>query len=408
MKRPDYLSKYIFDWAAFDIVLSGKSSLDTEYFIGKVQTREEGASFLKGYGFNPEDPVASAELFGNFQESLQFIRRYFLKEGNPNGLDLKIPNSLYMINDINDLFLMASKSNKIKEDRYWADIVLKIMHTVLHVDKDLRSKYFNVVQTQIFDRFYRFIHRDKDNNLYLGKKDSSYKIPLVNFETKDKKSRDSVIIKLLHKAEHVAEELFDRVGLRFITTTKFDALRVLRFLIEKNIIIPHNNKPSRAVDNLIDMKLFKKKYQSVLKLAIRNDLSEDRFLQALEREAEECIVDKVKINMNEHSAKAYNSIQFTCRQLIKYVNPFFKDFNSVREIAKNEDTDLAKKILSMDISLIAGEVRFFYPYEIQIVDQDSHVNNTIGLASHQEYKKVQLKSAMMRVFHHLLEYKNRN
>ena len=37
-------------------------------------------------------------------------------------------------------------------------------------------------------------------------------------------------------AENVAEELFDRVGVRFVTQNRFDTLRVIRFLLEKNIV----------------------------------------------------------------------------------------------------------------------------------------------------------------------------
>ena len=105
----------------------------------------------------------------------------------------------------------------------------------MHVDKDLRSNYFSVIQTQIFDQFYRYVSRDENKELSFTSKDGKEKILLVDFETKSKKSRDSVIIKLLHKAEHVAEELFDRVGVRIITQNKLDSLRVMKFLIQNNV-----------------------------------------------------------------------------------------------------------------------------------------------------------------------------
>ena len=50
-------------------------------------------------------------------------------------------------------------------------------------------------------------------------------------------------------------------------------------------------------------------------------------------------------------------------------------------------------------------MRFFYPYEVQITDIKSHQENTEGEASHEEYKKSQVNSAMMRLFKNLLEYK---
>ncbi|WP_127715175.1 TIGR04552 family protein [Halobacteriovorax sp. HLS] len=406
MVRPNYLSQYMFDWEILDVIVSGKSALDSKFFVGAIGDSTQVNKFLRGYGLDPNDPVSRAELFGNFQEALQFIRRYFLKEGNEEGLDLKIPNSLYMITDIGELFLMATgqKEGTLKEDELWAEIILKIMHTILHTDKDLRSNYFSAIQTQIFDKFYKFITRDADDNLYLCSDDE--KIKLVDFETKSKKTRESVIIKLLHKAENVAEELFDRIGVRFITETKFDALRVVNFLVKQNIVIPHNVKPSRSVNTLVNLNTLRDKYQNVVKMSLRNDLAEDRFVNAVEREISECSVIEEN-ERNSHSAKSYQAIQFTCRQLIKYKNPFLQEFHRLRKEAKaSGENDLAKKILNLDVSLIARDIRFFYPFEVQVVDEKSHKENTEGEASHAEYKKAQARSAMLRVFGELIKYKN--
>ncbi|MBT3583858.1 MAG: TIGR04552 family protein [Halobacteriovoraceae bacterium] len=409
MSRPDYLTKYLFDWELLDVVLGGQSSLDSKFFISQIFNENQVSDFLKGYGLDPGDPIGRAELFGNFQEALQFIKRYFLKEGNPDGLDLKIPSSIFMITDIGDLFLMAT-GNLIEcsdEDTLWAEIILKVMHTILHVDKDLRSNYFSVTQTQILDRYYKFIHRDGDKNLYLGAKGSDEAIPLIDFETKSKKSRESVIIKLLHKAENVAEELFDRIGIRLITNSRFDTLRVIKFLIENHIVIPHNLKPSRSSNTLINLEVFKEKHNDLIKMSLRNNLKEKRFLQAMERELIDCFPQVEENEENKHSLSSYRSIQFTCRQLIKYKNPFLQDFNDVRRVAKaeNDENQLAKKVLALDVSLISRDIRFFYPYEIQIVDQEAHAINTKGEASHGEYKKAQVRSAMRRVFGTLISYK---
>lgn len=409
MERPSYLQKYMFDWEIFDVVIGGKSALDTKNFLGPMSSIEQVNQFLKGYGLDPNDRVAKSELFGNFQEAMQFIRRYFLKEGNPDGLDLKVPNSLLMISDISQLFLMATDDNIVKkEDKLWAEVVLKVMHTIMHADKDLRSNYFSIVQTQIFDRFYKYVFRSDDDKLFIGVRGTEDRVPLVDFETKSKKTRESVIIKLLHKAENVAEELFDRVGVRFVTHTRFDSLRLIRFLLEKNIVIPHNNKPSRAINTMIDMPKFKEAHQTLLKMAIRNNLSEERFLSAMERAAAESQIIPAESERNKHTSKAYQSIQFTCRQLIEYKNPFLQEFNDLRRIAKNsnpEENELARRVLNMDISLVARDIRFFYPYEIQVVDQEAFKANSQGEASHQEYKRQQVRSAMKRVFKSIIEYK---
>ncbi len=409
MERPAYLSKYLLDWELLDVVVGGRSALDSKFFVGPMVNQEQVNRFLAGYGLEPEDPIIRAELFGNFQEALQFIKRYFLKEGNPEGLDLKIPNAIYMVTDIADLFVMATGgSDKPHEERLWAEIVLKVMHTILHTDKDLRSSYFSTIQQQIFDRFYKLIWRDENDNLFLGEKGSDNSVPLIDFVTKSKKSRESVIIKLLHKAENVAEELFDRVGVRIITKDRVDTLRAIRILIENNVVIPHNIKPSRSINTMIDLEKFKDIHQSLVRMALRNSLDEDDFKKAINKEIMECVKGSDDGERNQHSLSNYQAIQFTCRQLIKYKNPFLREFKGVRKMAAEigEDDPLAKKILNMDISLISRDVRFFYPFEVQIMDETANKVNTEGEASHVEYKKSQVKSAMKRVFWALLKYKN--
>ena len=90
------------------------------------------------------------------------------------------------------------------------------------------------------------------------------------------------------------------------------------------------------------------------------------------------------------------------------MSPFFQDFSKVRAFAKKNDpsNEITRRLLELDTSFIAKDVRFFYPYEVQITDKKSHETNTVGLASHSEYKKSQLRSAMLRLFKPLLDYKN--
>lgn len=407
MNRPQYLSNYLFEWELLEVVLSGKSALDSKFFIGPISTMEEVESFVQGYGIDIQDPVATAELFGNFQEAIQFIKKYFLKEGNPEGLDLQVPNAIYMVTDIRDLFLMATGNSKCTpEEALWAEVILKVMHTILHADKDLRSNYFPIIQTQIFDRFYKYVFRDDSNMLHLGEREG-FNIKILDFETKSKKTRDSVIIKLLHKAENVAEEVFDRIGIRIITENKFDILRILKFLIEKHIVIPHNNKPSRSMNTIFDIKSFKDKHSAIIKTALRSNLSEERFLEAMEAEMNHCSLNE-GTDRNNFTSKKYQSVQFTCRQLIKYKNPFLQEFRELRQLAKETEpsNSLSQKVLSMDMALIARDIRFFYPYEVQILDIASHRINTEGEASHLEYKKQQVQAAMKRVFDRLIKFKN--
>lgn len=406
--RPSYLSDYSFNWETFDVVCSGKSSLDATNYLTELSEKQQVADFLHGYGFNITDPVEGAELFGIFQESIQFIKRYFLVEGTPDGLDLRIPHYLYSITNISELFLAATGKSGQKlstEETLWAGIVLKVMHTILHTDKDLRYRYFSTIQQQIFDRFYKFVHRDEENKLFL-KGEGNNSIPLYDFQTKAKKTRDSIIIKLLHKTENVAEELFDRIGIRIVTYNKLDALRVIKFLHKNYVIMVNNIKPSRSQNTLVDLQFLRRRLYGLYKDAMRENYPEDVFYQNLNNLIENCPPGSSNQH-NTHTSDEYRAIHFTGRQLIKYRNPFMASFNEVRKLAlKDKGNPLSEALLHLDTSAISRDVRFFYPFEVQITDYDSHVKNTQGEASHDEYKKAQLRSAMKRIFRPILELKN--
>jgi uncharacterized protein (TIGR04562 family) len=298
---------------------------------------------------------------------------------------------------------MAQKISK--EESLWAGVVLKVMHTILHTDKDLRYRYFSTIQQQIFDRFYKFIHRDQENRLFL-KNDQGTMIPLYDFQTKAKKTRDSIVIKLLHKQENVAEELFDRIGMRIITYNKLDALRVIKFLHRNHVIMINNIKPSRSQNTLVDLTLLKRRIQRLYKEAIREKYKEEMFYQKLNALIEECVPANPEHD-NRHSFEEYRAIHFTGRQLIKYRNPFMASFNEVRKLAiRDKENPIAQALLNLDTSAISRDVRFFYPFEVQLTDYESHLKNTQGEASHDEYKRSQLKSAMKRIFRPILEIRN--
>src|SRR6185295_2659401 len=199
-------AKYDFGWEILDVIISGKSSIDSPNGF-QLMSQAEVTRFIESYGYDVDNPIERAELLGNFHEALNFVRKNFLQPENPDGLRLEIPRKIVELSDIRDLFLMSSfglagqnRDTAGQVLSQWACSILKIMHTIAHIDKDVRSSYFSDIQQQIFDRFYRVVHRTGDGHLFLGdKEDDPMRVDLDAFETKPKKSRDSIILKLLHK-----------------------------------------------------------------------------------------------------------------------------------------------------------------------------------------------------------------
>ena len=127
MRRPNFIDSYKFNWETIDIMASGTSSLDAKNYLTHFKTKEEAHRFLLGYGYDLSDPIQNAEMFGNFQEALQFIKKYFLKEGNPeDGLDIKVPNVFFSLTDVSELLLIATGNSCLLYTSDAADDSLRV------------------------------------------------------------------------------------------------------------------------------------------------------------------------------------------------------------------------------------------------------------------------------------------
>lgn len=406
MENVDWMNKkYDFHWDNLDVILGGKSLLDATYGLRgfPLNSREEASRFLSSYGFDYDNPIEQAEVLGNYREAIIFIRKTFLYPENPEGLRLDIPKSILELQDIRDLLMMATinpeeKNMKKKRNGDWACALLKVMHVIAHIDKDLRFVYFADVQKQILDRFYKYVHRtgNEDGSLFLaGTKDDPMRVNLVSFETKPNKGRDSVLLKLLHKPENVADEIFDRVGIRLTTTTKLEAFRAVKYLKDHMIVMPANIKANRSRNTLVDVGLLKDDLNFFFDKLKQGEMTDSEFEERLEASVQSPKVE----SENPHSSQYYRAIQFTCRQLIKLKNPLYKKVRDLKNFAKDQSLskELEDKIKALDLKYLKQEIRFFYPYEVQIVDQASKLENEKGRSAHSEYKKSQIKSAMIRV-----------
>ena len=393
-----------FRWDVLEIIVSGKSSIDSLHGFN-VYSPEDATRFLHSYGFDLDNPIEASECLGHFHEATNFIRKFFLQPENPEGLRLELPRKILEITDVRDLFLYASlkhPSQKQEETnrllhRNWACSILKVMHTIAHVDQDLRSAHFQEIQKQILDRFYRVVHRTANGRLFLGDhEDEATPIDLVAFETKPKKGRNSTLLKLLHKPENVAEDIFDRIGIRFITPTALGALQVIQFLQSRMIVVPPNIKPSRSRNTLLNLDEEKMRVEQLIADLDSGKLSEADVQARLSGSRDPHGTPSAQ---NPHSSEYYKSIQFTCRQLIKLKNPLYHELKELKSLAKTAALPevAARTVERLDLKFLQKELRFFYPYEIQVVDQRSHEENERGRSAHSEYKRAQLQTALKRV-----------
>jgi uncharacterized protein (TIGR04562 family) len=390
------LAKWKIGESVLRVLIGGQSFLDSQDgFRGTFRNIHGAENYLSAYGFNLHDPIETAELQGSLQEALRFIRTYFLKPGNPEGLALEVPKKIAEINEIPELLMFSSQEAQ-PDLRHWACAILRVIHTLSHVDRDIRTHYFKDIQTQILDRFYRQLHRDEAGQLYLGRtEDDPYRVDLVQFEVKPKKSRDSILMKLLHKPQSVAEELFDRVGVRFVTRSRVDAIRVIHYLEHSNVVVGANIKPSRSRNTLIDTAWFEEALVRELPRLKSKEITEERFREILEKAP----FSVPNSDDNPFSSEHYRAIQFTCRQLIKIKNPLSDHIRDLKQVARTLTLapELAAAIEKVDQRYIQRVARFFYPFEVQVVDEKSYCENEKGRSAHGEYKRAQQRAALHRV-----------
>lgn len=368
-----------FPYELFNVVFSQRSFIDINRL--NVHDEQTAISYMRNYGYDIINPLMKEKVAAILTEAKSFIQTYLLEDPEGKEPRLVIPPDIMYNDNIIDLLIKASEKEE-SLSQSWACAILRVAHTITHVENDLSKLFMPGVKRQIFSRFMEHL-REKNGEYTLGNDEN--KIKLKMFEIKSEKTRESLILKLLHKKENVAADIFDRIGVRIVTYSKLDVILVLKYFSRNHVISFANIKPSRTRNNLINVPRFLEAIEELkahdLTKWMEEDVSEflERYLQ-LPPEEKEKETQKIIAENNLYSSTQYSSVQFTSRQLITIFDPFDR-----------------KKTY-----------QFFFPFEIQILDEESFEETRMGRASHEEYKKGQLSAARKRVFLNVLRYQRRH
>lgn len=368
-----------FPYELFNVVFSNRSFIDINRL--NVHDEQTAISYMRNYGYDIINPLMKEKVAAILTEAKSFIQTYLLEDPEGKEPRLVIPPDLMYNDNITDLLIKASEKEE-SLSQSWACAILRVAHTITHVENDLSKLFMPGVKRQIFSRFMEHL-REKNGEYTLGTDEN--KIKLKMFEIKSEKTRESLILKLLHKKENVAADIFDRIGVRIVTYSKLDVILVLKYFSRNHVISFANIKPSRTRNNLINVPRFLEAIEELkvhdLTKWTEEDVSEflERYLQ-LPPEEKELETQKIISENNLYSSTQYSSVQFTSRQLITIFDPFDR-----------------KKTY-----------QFFFPFEIQILDEESFNETRMGRASHDEYKKSQLGAARKRVFLNVLRYQRQH
>lgn len=352
---PDILSTFV----------GGRSALDLPKL--SVRNLDEATEFIKAYGYDLNQNHDLEQLWYYYRRAYVFLTE---KMG---FAEAEIPVELRSrkeLGDIRKLLLNVSAVDTEKNVKRWSCALLRAIHVFVHAENDLFSSFSEEIQNQILTPLQEKIGHKGSGDAFL-KTSTGDEILLKGFEIKPFKTSSSTVIKLLAKPDALAMKLFDRVGVRFITKNKFDAFRVIRFLVNEHLLSFAHVMPDQSSNNLYPTNLLIEVSEH-----LRNKQVSLADVQKVENELQEYWhrhsdrADLVR-KPNSFSGEDYRFIKFIARKLI---------------VIKSED------------SSSQHGVRFFYPYEIQIMDEESHQNILEGPADHRLYKERQLEAAKKRLF----------
>jgi uncharacterized protein (TIGR04562 family) len=395
------LDKWSFNWPIMQVMIGGRSSIDLPEI--QIANRDEATKFIRSYGYDPEKTHDSRLIHAVIIESLGFIERQLMPKEWKKGVIP--PQDILNCTDARDLLMWSGdRSPENNQRRMWACAVLRVMHTIAHIEGAFRYSDIDAARDEIMARFQSILSYQNEG---IWLKYGEYKIPLSKLEWKAQKSRESVLLKLLHKRANVAETIYDMIGVRIVTHNQADALEAVNILYKSHVISFPNAIPSRARNTLVDPDVFRAKLDAIRGELLTNKITPDEFEKKIMQIHIETNADS---NENQHSGDDYHAIQLTGRQLIRTPRPLTILRKNLEAASKAETTtkQVAEYYSEMasilkNIARVSGDEDFaFFPFEIQVMDQRAWEINSTGKASHSRYKKSQIRAARRRVLNEIL------
>ena len=325
------------------LILRGDSVIDWRRL--HFRSADEVERFLRLQLLDPADPRDEARLRVILAQAIQYLR---------SAYGYRVAAPVAEPADLKTLFLLASGVAEPSRYRRIACVVLKCMHVIQHLEA--RELLFRTPlrESDLADRVDRRVMAVARQMLDEG-------LPVVEFRG-NRKSRSSLVTKLLVKRESVAAQVFDRVRYRVVTRESGDVAPVLRHLFE--VLFPFNYVvPGQSENSLIPFRRVVGDHPRAAEIA-------GRLQEALELEA-----GKPK-RANPFSEDSYRALHFVVDLPVR-IDDLLPPAPPV------DGEDLGRVVFSM--------------VEFQVMDWETARANEDGPASHPRYKKRQNLTALRRL-----------
>ncbi|MCP4867188.1 MAG: TIGR04552 family protein [Proteobacteria bacterium] len=344
------------DLEAVRLVLRGGSPIDWHRL--NFQTLSEVDDLLRANLLDPDDRRDKARMEYLHREAIRYLKRNFA---------FRFPPEVEHPEDVRHLLLYASEQGRFNRVQILSCVALKTMHTINHLEaRELlletsvsEAELIQIVESQVLKRATQLTDEG---------------LPVVHFYG-SRKSRDSMINKLLSKKASRASDILDKLRFRIVTETRDDIVQVLSYLLRH--VFPWNQVTAgESTNNLLNFHRFLdqndplRRYLGALQVDIGMEQAE-----AFESE-----------NENEFSGSSYKMINFIVDVPVRLDHL----------LSRAGDPWMLQK----------GSIAYV-GCEFQVVDQETAYLNEKGENSHARYKARQQEKVSERLMWGLLKERRR-
>jgi uncharacterized protein (TIGR04552 family) len=263
------------DVEAIRLLLSGGSVVDWQRLA--FRSMADVDRFLSCHLLDHENQSDRERLRYVFNEAVSFLEEH---------LRLRFPRDLRNPTDVRQVFLWASQTGGFRRKQILSCAVLKLMHVTHHMEAaDLKYKT-SMSEEHLFDLAEASILKRSRQLREEG-------LAIVSFYG-SRKSRSSIISKLVAKKDNVAATIFDKLRFRIVVETHDDLVPTMAWLC--NNFFPYNYCiPDQSHNNLLDPEMLA------------------RYLPRADRDQTQVLADAPVVETsgkNEFSGATYRMINF--------------------------------------------------------------------------------------------------
>jgi uncharacterized protein (TIGR04552 family) len=216
------------------LILEGNSVIDWNRV--RFTSRPDVDRFLELHLVDLDDPEDLRRIQFVHAEAVNYLQEH---------LGLHFPDDLKNPEDIRDLFVMASETGRFRRRQIQACVILKLMHVINHLEAAELRFQTPLSEADLLDLAERRIVAAADKLREQG-------FPIVSFYG-SRKTRNSIITKLLAKKDTIAATIFDKLRFRVVTREVDQVLPALSWL--KDHLFPFNYViPGQSHNNLVSLR----------------------------------------------------------------------------------------------------------------------------------------------------------